>query len=460
MAVPLFLARGNYSRSSGGVIGLLCTVAYYGLMQLAEGLVQGGTLGVALPVWLPNIVLGVLATVLLLRTLREHVVGHVFEPPQRRERRWIPWRRSEPRWRGPRRYALLRYITARFLELLLLSFSVLFVAYLLIDVMDRLSWFARHGATTVEVIRFYGARAPLLASRAVPMAILVATSLSVSLLAVEGELVGIRSCGIPVPRALSPVLVIAVIIAPLYFLLNNVLVPRTNALADALKLTEIKDEAHRRVTESRKADFWYRSGNQLLEAARFDPDRGRARGITIFDLGEDGLPKSRTDATRGRHIGQGWWRLTDPTRIEVANGQLERVPAPRHAQLGETVDAKVDTMHLPVNQIASEARSVEEDGFDATPFWVDYHVRLAEPLACIVLPALVLFFAVSGPPFPGPAQTLLVSGIIGVAYILLMAVSASLGRGGVVPPAIGAWSPILLLSLLAGFLGFRLWRRL
>lgn len=460
MAVPLFLARGNYSRSSGGVIGLVCTIAYYGLMQLAEGLAQGGALGVAFAAWLPNLVLGVLAGVLLLRTLRERVVGHVFDSPRRRERRWIPWRKAERRWRGPQRYALLRYIAGRFLELLLLSFSVLFVAYLLIDVMDRLAWFTRNGATTVEVIRFYGARAPLLASRAVPMAILVATSLAVSLLAVEGELVGIRSCGIPVPRALSPVLVIAVLIAPLYFLLNNVVLPRTNALADELKRTEIRDKYYSQKTERRKAGFWYRSGNQLLEATRFDPDRGWARGITIFELGEDGLPKSRVDATRARHIGQGWWRLTDPTRIEVAEGQLVRVPAPRHAQLGDTVYAEVDTMHLPVNQIAEEARSVEADGFDATPFWVDYHVRLAEPLSCIVLPALVLFFAVSGPPFPGPAQTLLVSGIVGVTYILLMAVSSSLGRGGVVLPAIGAWGPIFLLSLLAGFFGFRLWRRL
>jgi LPS export ABC transporter permease LptG/LPS export ABC transporter permease LptF len=460
MAVPLFLARGNYSRSSGGVMGLVCTVVYYGLMQLAEGVALGGALGVALAAWLPNLVLGALATALLLRTLQERVVGHAFDPPKRRERRWIPRPKSELRWRGPRRHALLRYVAGRFLELLLLSFSVLFVAYLLIDVMDRLSWFTRHGATTVEVIRFYGARAPLLASRAVPIAILVATSLAVSLLAVEGELVGIRSCGIPVPRALSPVLAIAVLIAPLYFLLNNVVLPRTNALADALKRTEIKEKFYRQKTERRKAGFWYRSGNQLLEAARFDPDRGRARDITIFDLGEDGLPKSRVDASRARHIGQGWWRLTDPTRIEVADGHLERVPAPRHAQLGETVDAEVDTMHLPVNLIAEEAISVESDGFDATPFWVDYHVRLAEPLACIVLPALVLFFAVSGPPFPGPAQTLLVSGIVGVAYILLTAISASLGRGGVVAPAIGAWGPILLLSSLAGFLGFRLWRRL
>jgi LPS export ABC transporter permease LptG/LPS export ABC transporter permease LptF len=460
MAVPLFLARGNYSRSSGGVMGLVCTIAYYGLMQLAEGLAQGGALGVVLAAWLPNLVLGLLFAVLFFRTLRERVVGHVFDRPQRRDRRWIPWPKSDPRRRGPRRHALLRYIAGRFLELLLLSFSVLFVAYLLIDVMDRLAWFTRHGATTVEVIRFYGARAPLLASRAVPMAILVATSLVVSLLAVEGELVGIRSCGIPVPRALSPVLVIAVLIAPLYFLLNNIVVPRTNALADVLKRTEIKETVYRQKTERRKAGFWYRSGNQLLEAARFDPDRGWARDITIFDLGEDGMPKSRVDAPRGRHIGQGWWRLTDPTRIEVVGGRLERVPAPRHAQLGAAAEAEVDTMHLSVNQIAEEARSVEADGFDATPFWVDFHVRLAEPFACIVLPALVLFFAVSGPPFPGPAQTLLVSGIVGVTYILLVAIFASLGRGGMVPPAIGAWSPIFLLSLLAGFLGFRLWRRL
>jgi len=103
---------------------------------------------------------------------------------------------------------------------------------------------------------------------------------------------------------------------------------------------------------------------------------------------------------------------------------------------------------------------VEADGFDATPFRVDYHVRIAEPWACVVLPALVLFFAVGGPPFPGPAQTLLVSGVVGVSYILLMAVSSSLGRGGAVAPVVGAWGPIGLFAVLAGYFFLRLWRRL
>lgn len=463
LAVPLFLARKNFSRAGGGVIALLCTLGYYGLMQLGEGLVQAGTLGPAMGAWLPNLLLTSLALVLLVRALRERVGGHAFDRPIQRDWRFLGRLRvaaSDRVFRGPRRLALPRYVSKRFLELVALSFAILFVAYLLIDVLDRLDWFTRHEATALEVVRFYGARAWLLASRAFPMAILVATSLIVSLLAVEGELIGMRACGISATRGTLPVLVIAIVFAPLYFLLNNVVVPRTNALADLLKDTEIKGREAAERNEARKAGYWYRSGRQLLEATLFDPDHGQAQELTIFDLGEDGLPLSRTDAQAGRHIGQGWWRLTDPSRVELAGGHVGRVPAPRHAQLGDTVNASIDTMHLPVNAIAAEARAVETEGFDATPFWVDYHARLAEPFACLILPALVLFFAVGGPPFPGPAQTLLVSGIVGVSYILLVAVSKSLGRGGAIPPVVGAWGPILLFTSVAGFLFTRVWRRL
>jgi LPS export ABC transporter permease LptG/LPS export ABC transporter permease LptF len=463
LAAPLFLARKNFSRASGGVIALLCTLGYYGLMQLGEGLVQAGTLGAALGAWLPNIAIALLAGVLLVRALRQRVGGYAFDRPIQREWRLLGWLRSkrdDTVMRGPHRLALPRYVSKRFLELLALSFAVLFVAYLLIDILDRLEWFTRHEASALGVIRFYGARAWLLASRAFPMAILVATSLIVSLLAVEGELIGMRACGISATRGTLPVLVIAIVFAPLYFLLNNVVVPRTNALADVLKNTEIKARAAAEKREARKAGYWYRSGSQLLEATLFDPDRGQAQELTIFDLGEDGLPRSRTDAEAGRHIGQGWWRLSTPSRVELEDGKVGRVPAPRHAQLGDTVKASVDTMHLPVNAIAAEARAVEEEGFDATPFWVDYHARLAEPFACLILPALVLFFAVGGPPFPGPAQTLLVSGIVGVSYILLVAVAKSMGRGGALPPEVGAWGPITLFGAIAIYLFTRVWRRL
>jgi lipopolysaccharide export system permease protein len=129
------------------------------------------------------------------------------------------------------------------------------------------------------------------------------------------------------------------------------------------------------------------------------------------------------------------------------------------AQLGETLSAEVDTMHLSVAELAREIEEVEKGGYDATTFRVDYHAKLAEPFACVVLPAVVLLFAVAGPPFPGPAQTLLVSGIVGVLYILLSGVFASLGYGGALPRPLGGWGPVLLFGSLAALLGYRLWRR-
>jgi LPS export ABC transporter permease LptG len=456
LAVPLFLARRNLSRSSGGVLALALTLLYYGLTELGEGLIVAGTLSPAGGAWLANGVLAGIAALLLLRSLRDRSLTRAPARMRSSSRAQASGGAS----RKPRRYALPRYVGRRALQLLALSFGILFVAYFLIDLMDRLSWFSKHEASGVEILRFYAGRIWLLASRAVPMAILIGTALTVSLLAAEGELLGMRSCGIPAPRALLPSLLIAALIAPAYFALNNVVLPHSNALADYIKETEIKGEHYRKRREKRKAGYRKRSGDQLIEAELFDPDMGQARGITIFDLGEYGLPTGRTDAARGRHIGQGWWRLTAPARVDMREGGIQLVAAPRHALLGDTVDAGLDTDHMSAREIALEIDAVEADGFDAADFRVEFHKRLAEPLACLVLPAIVLFFAAGGPPFPTPAQTLLVSAVIGVSYVLVVAVGTSLGSGGTVPPALGAWGPIALFALLAIGAAVRLLRRI
>src|SRR5262245_10175430 len=296
-------------------MGLLCTLAYYGLVQFSEGLVQGGEIGPGLGAWLPNALLALLALLLLAPALRERSLG---KPAERNLARKLRQRVGaaaavEAREREPRLHphALARYVGARYIRLAGLTFSALFAAYLLIDVMDRLEWFAEHGATGMEALRYYGARIPLLASRAVPMAILVATSLTVSLLAAEGELLGMRACGVPAPRALLPVLCVSLLLAPLYFVFNNTILPRTNALAEELKRTEIK--AH----TVRPRSVWHRSGNTVIQAGRFDPQLGVAHDVTIYWLGGDELPAARADAVSMHHIGRGNWRLVAPSRIEL-----------------------------------------------------------------------------------------------------------------------------------------------
>jgi len=457
LAVPLFLTRRNFSRAAGGVLGLLCTISYYGLIQLGEGLAQRGWIGLTAAVWLPNAILCVLAALLIVRARREGVLGQSFDRPQHRASRGADRR---IRKRSPRSYPLPRYIAGRFVNLALLSFAILLIAYLMIDIMERLAWFSRYHATGLEILHFYGARVVLLASRVIPMSLLVATALTVSLLAVEGELTGMRACGIPAPRALLPVLLISALVVPADAILNNVLVPRTNARADELKRSEIKGSYGQQLEEHRKNSVWHRMGNIVLEADRFDPDRGSAWNLSIYEIGKDRLPVKRIDAISARHVGNGWWLLKEPVQIDISEGKVRTVPAPNFANLGEVLPAEVDTMHLSVGDLLGMIEEAEKDDVDARPLKVDYHVKLAQPLACIVLPALLLFFAVGGPPYPGPAQTLLLSAVVGIGYILLTGVSRSLGYGGAIPPVIGGWGPIFVFLAIAAFFGSRLWNRL
>jgi lipopolysaccharide export LptBFGC system permease protein LptF len=269
-----------------------------------------------------------------------------------------------------------------------------------------------------------------------------------------------RACGIPAPRALMPVLIIAALVVPAAALLDNVLVPRANALADELKRSEIKGVYAELLDEKRKSAVWQRFGNKVLEAERFDPDRGYASFLSIYELADDRLPVKRIDASSARHVGNGWWQLSNARAIEVSDGSVRTVPAEHFANLGEALPAEVDTMHLSIADLLALIHEAERDNVDPRPLRVDYHVKLAQPLACIVLPALLLFFAVGGPPFPGPAQTLLLSVVVGIGYILLTGVSRSMGYGGVMPPAIGGWGPLIAFLAVASFFGARLRRRL
>ena len=449
LALPLAFLGSRFSRASGGVLGLVLTVVYYGFTQLGDGLVQAGVVTVGLGVWLPNMLVGGLAGLLLILQDR-------------------PWTRratpagqpapdltqaASPTALQTRQVLLPRYVLQHYLLMLGLAFGFLLVGYLLVDILERLEWFARHKATPVEALRFYSARTPLLASRIVPMALLLATALTVSLLSFHRELIGMRACGISATRTLSCMLLVAGLVTPLSFVLNESVVPHANARADHLKETEIKDRAL--PTGALQKIVWYRAGSHVSQATRLDPTLGEATDLSIYELGDQGLPLSRTDARRARYVGDGMWELDDPVRIRISENGLQREPAEPLIQLGEAPDSQLDTMHLSVWQLAQEIIGTEMAGYDVTTYRVDLNVKYAAPLACILLPAIVLFFALHGPPFPSPAVTLLVSTVLGVGYVLLTGVCASLGYGGSLSPILAGWGPALSATLLVGAFAWR-----
>jgi lipopolysaccharide export system permease protein len=336
--------------------------------------------------------------------------------------------------------------------MLLLSFGFLFTGYFLVDMLERLQWFARNQADVSEIVRFYGARSPLLASRMIPMSLVLATALTVGMLSLNRELIGMRACGVSVVRALSPILLIAGLIAPCYLFLNEAIVPRMNAYADWLKITEIKPQTdHIRM---QPLAIWHQNG-KLYHTRQLNTVKKEALDLSIFELDGTGLPTSRTDSPAARHVGQGVWELDDPLRLNITDTSFELVQASHQIQLGTEPQTQVDTMHLNARQLSLIIHDTEASSYDATAYRVALHMKLAAPLMCLLLPAIALFFAVGGPPFPGPALTVLVSSGIGVGSILVTDVFSSLGYGGFIPPALAGWGPSIVFFVLAGIFAAR-----
>lgn len=479
LATPLFLARGGRSRSAGGLLGMIALLVYYGLAQLGSGLDHTRMLPRGLALWIPNLVLVTVAVALQRAVadrspvadssgLMRQVVRNRLERWRERSRRAAssgapaasPARTRVGRRIDTRTWALPRYVAGSFLRMLGLAFAVILSAYLIVDILERLQWFARFNATASEAIRFYGYRVPMLVSRIVPMSLLVATALMVSLTGARGELTAMRASGISAPRGMLPVLVICAIVAPLSFLLSDQIVPRANTLNEFLKATEIKVEEqwYQRGPSAEKA-VWFLEGDRLVEAEQLDPQVGIVRGLTIYELDERGLPVTRRDARAGRYLGGGTWRLFDAVHLDLEATRLEPRAGPEFAALWEGVPVEADTRNLSVAELRAEIAWADEHGYDARGLHVDLATKLAAPFACLVLPAVVFLYALAGPPYPKTASALVVSVALGVGSVMLRDLSVSLGYGGVISAGVAGWAPTATFGILSAYLLVRLLRR-
>ena len=458
LAMGLALGRRSLSRSGGTLMGIIGALAYYALVQLSEGMLRSENSPIGAVVWLPNIVLSTVAVVLILRA------GRQPSESDRSEGNLATALREKVRLGRPglrmKRAALPRYVSAQFMRMVVLCIVGLTLAYLIIDVFDNLKWFNRYGATAAEIGRYYGARLPVLIARVVPMSLLIAVALTISILGANGELLGMRACGIPVFRVLAPVWLLCGLAVPLDHFLANEVVPRSSERATYLKRTEIKNQDLEKIDSSERV--WYRVGKRIHEMERLDLLRGQASAVTLYDLGKNGLPERRTDADGAQHMGGGLWLLDNPKSVELfENGRMERnANAERLVEFGDETPSEIDTAHLTPDALRVALKDPDLEGPIATAYRTDLQVKIAAPLACLLLPLIALFFSATGPPFTRPVHTWIASAVIAVSLALVTSFAGSMGYGGSLAPWVAGWGPPLLFGLIALGMGFRLRRRL
>ncbi len=316
------------------------------------------------------------------------------------------------------------------------GFSVILLSGLLFELTDLI--FVKNVAAWT-VVRMLMYRLPALMVMTLPIAVLFSTLLSLGRLTQDSELTVMRSCGAPFRRLVVVILLAGLAVSGLTFLVNDRVVPWANQEFESM-LRRIIFEEGRAVVEE---NVFFRAGSErYFYIRRMDPT-GELHDVMIYELPENqGFP-TFIHARSGSYLGDAWTledgvhRETDERGFTLQETKFETMVLHTDQQADVYFGTQRTTDEMSRNELASHIERFQRGGLQVRSFVVDYHMKLAMPMASFM-------FALFGAPLAlrsggGRAYGIAVSIVATFMYYVASSVSRSLGVNAVLDPLLAAW---------------------
>ena len=345
---------------------------------------------------------------------------------------------------------LTRAILALFFRLLGLCLGAFSLIFLVIEFLDKLRRFSRANVDTATIAFYFLNKLPEIISQVLPFGILLATILTLGILARNNELTAMRSSGISLHFISRPLLAAALLLSILTFVSNELILPVTAHNIRDIEESKLKKNEYGAVF--RQHNIWFRDGPLIMRALMFDPGTMVLKGITLWEKSGD-LPKTRIEASEGALTQGGWqfrgvtvWRFGDGVQSEVS--QTSALAVPLRLSLEDLKKVADYTSNMGFFELRRYARKLSKGGYDITRYLADMHARAALPFSACVMVLLGMPFAVRSGRSVSAALGIGQSLAIGFVYFVLNALLISLGHNGVLPPLVAAWSANVIFAMI------------
>jgi lipopolysaccharide export system permease protein len=348
---------------------------------------------------------------------------------------------------------LTRYVAAAYLKMLFLCLGAFIAIYQVVDFTEKIARFTRSGAHWYHIALFFIAKTPEIISQAAPLAVLMATLLTLGALSMNSELTAMRSCGVSLGRITSPILVIALLVSILSLFVGELVLPRS--YAERTYIQEVLIEKKSPSTYFRQHNIWHREEGSILRASLFDPAKGELKGITYWELQPGATqPEKRTDAASGVLEERGWV-FRDALVREFRGGEVSSTGKSAVLRVNlklKPADLKVLGKYsdsMTINELRRYCAKLKAGGYDPTRYLAQMHSRFSLPFGCTIMAFLGIPFALRSGRSSGIAFGIGLSLGIGFLYVIVNSIIISFGQVGLLPPVVAAWATNFIF-LLAG----------
>lgn len=458
VALGMVVARGG--RSSGLMIGIVVTLAYYLLFIIGEDIARQGIVHPILGVWMPNLLMTIFGLLMLTRYqwVREQIISL--------NERLVPlksWFTARPSLKGRKAtgnrvtFGFPRLIDrmiitemVRHFSMVLLGITAVFIIFTLFELTNDI---VEHRIPIGTVTSYLLFLLPQIIHYAAPFSVLVAVLVTFGLFGKTSQLIALNASGQSLYRLALPALLYAIIVSGIMMASQEYFLPFANQRQEYLRYV-IKGGKQPSQSFSQTSRKWFLGQeNRLIHVQYFDNDQNKIVGMAVYELDD-----KTSSLTRRLHASEAtWdsetqeWVLTNGFVREFAGTEVKLAEKFRKLRLKliETPEffkqQAPESSKMNIKQMVDQIQVLQASGIDVLNLKIALQNKFSSPLTCLVM-------AIMGIPF---AFTIGKRGaLVGVGVSIFIAITfwgslelfSQLGRYELLPPMLSAWGPNMLFS--------------
>lgn len=334
------------------------------------------------------------------------------------------------------------YISKQFLQILLFILIAVSIFFVIIDMVEYLDKFIDENVPRVIIFRYYVYYLPYILELVMPLAVLLASLISIGQRARYNELTAMQTSGISLYRIALPLLIVGIILSGFMFFFGEYVVAETNQRKYQIK-REYLDKISRQISTKKNNISFLQSEDERTNIEYFDSNTNTAYKVSIFKY-RSGVLLSRVDAKRMIWKDNGWYLVDGvarefQSRQEIARPFRERKFINFPLQLSDLKKAQKQPEEMNYRELKQFIRQIILNGADPQKWLVDLHLKIAFPFSNLII-------IVFGVPLAsirrrgGAALGFGLGLIIIFVYYGLIRTFQAIGHNGLLHPIIAAWA--------------------
>ncbi|MBW2096446.1 MAG: LPS export ABC transporter permease LptG [Deltaproteobacteria bacterium] len=351
-----------------------------------------------------------------------------------------------------------KYLYKEFFKLLLLSLFAFIAIYIMVHFFGKVDNFIEARVPRAVIIQYLLYLLPFIVVQMLPPAILIAVIIMFSLMRKNNEIMALKACGIKVFDFMSPVFVLGFLLSLTLFVFSESIVPYASARANGLWRVYVEKKSGERTYG--RDHIWYKSKNAIYWIARFDPGKNAMYGPTFYFFDPAFHLLKRIDGKVAVWKGHAWEvrngiTLTGDREGGYALSRFKKIYLKIPEQPETFAQEERQPEEMGYWQLKRFAEKVQDEGYDASRYFVDLNIKLSFPF-------IVFIMVLLGAPIAllqnrGGTPVSIAAGVVACfCYLVVLGLSRSLGLAGILPPVLSAWLANGIFFFLGSFLILKL----